>query len=87
MNLNAKALVRTLLAAGLTAFAVTATLADDAEDCAAGIDKIRAEIAKNPAADKLEVLNKFLKDAEREAGEQEYDECLEAVEDAMDVAG
>lgn len=72
--------------AGFVTTAIPAALADDAADCAAGIEKIKAEIAKNPAADTLETLNKFLKDAEREAGEQEFDECLEAVEDAMESA-
>lgn len=72
--------------AGFLAPVIPAALADDAADCAAGIERIKAEIAKNPAADRLEMLNKFLKDAEREAGEQEHDECLEAVEDAMEAA-
>ena len=64
-----------------------AAMADPAADCASGIETIRAAIAANPAADKLEKLNKFLADAERENGEKEYDECLEAVEDAREVAG
>ncbi len=62
-------------------------LADEAADCQAGIDAIKAELAKNPADDVKAKLTKFLGDAEREAGEKEYDECLEAVEDAKEVAG
>jgi nitrate reductase assembly molybdenum cofactor insertion protein NarJ len=63
-------------------------LADDASDCAAGIEMIKGEIAKNPAADVLEKLNKALKDAEREAAEQEYEECFEAIDDVKEaVAG
>lgn len=64
-----------------------AALADPAKDCEAGIQTIKAAIAANPAADKLEKLNKLLKDAEREQVETEYDECLEAVEDAKEIAG
>lgn len=60
-------------------------LADEAADCQAGIDMIKAEIAKGPDAEKLAQLEKFLKDAEREMGEKEYDECLEAAEDAKEV--
>lgn len=62
-------------------------LADEAADCQAGIDAIKAELAKNPADDVKAKLTKFLSDAEREAGEKEFDECLEAVEDAKEVAG
>lgn len=62
-------------------------LADEAADCQAGIETIKAELAKNPADDVKTKLTKFLGDAEREAGEKEYDECLEAVEDAKEVAG
>jgi hypothetical protein len=66
----------------------TVALADDAADCTAGIDMIRSEIAKNPPAEVLEKLNKLLTDAEREAQEQEFEECFEAIEDAREaVAG
>jgi hypothetical protein len=60
--------------------------ADDAADCAAGIEMIKAEIAKTPGEPKLSKLNKLLADAEREAREKEYDECFEAIEDAKEVA-
>lgn len=62
-------------------------IADDAADCQAGIDMIKAEIAKNPADDVKAKLTKLLGDAEREAGEQEFDECLEAVDDAKAALG
>lgn len=62
-------------------------LADDAADCQAGIDLIKAEIAKNPADDVKAKLTKLLGDAEREAGEKEYDECFEAIDDAKEAAG
>ncbi len=63
-------------------------LADDAADCAAGIDMIKAEIGKKPAAEVLDKLKEALKDAEREANEKEYDECFEAIDDAKEaIAG
>lgn len=62
-------------------------LADDAADCQAGIEMIKAELAKNPAADIKAKLEKLLGDAEREAGEQEWDECFDAISDAKEIAG
>ena len=59
--------------------------ADDAADCSAGIEVIKAEIAKTTAEDKLSKLNKLLADAEREAKEKEFDECFDAIEDAKEV--
>ena len=58
-------------------------LADEAADCAAGIEGIKAMLAEKPDNTKLQ---KLLKDAEREAGEKEYDECFEAIEDAKEEA-
>jgi hypothetical protein len=62
-------------------------LADEAADCSAGIETIKAALAKGPADEAKAKLEKYLKDAEREMGEKEYDECLEAVEDAKEIAG
>ena len=62
--------------------AASPALADDKADCAGGIAMIRAEIAK-PAPDAaLPKLRKALRAAEREQGEGEFDECLDAVGDA-----
>lgn len=77
----------TIIAIAAFAAMSAPALADPAADCAAGIETIKAAIAANPAADKLEKLNKLLADAERELGEKEFDECLEAVEDAKEIAG
>jgi hypothetical protein len=77
----------TVIAIAASAAMSAPALADPAADCAAGIETIKAAIAANPAADKLEKLNKLLADAERELGEKEFDECLEAVEDAKEIAG
>lgn len=62
-------------------------LADDAADCQAGIDLIKTELAKNPAEEVKAKLEKLLGDAEREAGEQEYDECFDAINDAKEIIG
>ncbi len=77
----------TIIAIAASAAMSAPALADPAADCAAGIETIKAAIAANPAADKLEKLNKLLADAERELGEKEFDECVEAVEDAKEIAG
>jgi hypothetical protein len=61
--------------------------ADDATDCQAGIDMIKAELAKKPSPAAAKKLEKALKDAEREAGEKEYSECFEAIEDAKAALG
>jgi hypothetical protein len=68
----------------MVAFAGVA-YSDDASDCAAGIEMIKAEIAKAPAEPKLSKLTKLLGDAEREAKEKEYEECFEAIDDAKEI--
>lgn len=68
-------------ALGLTLLAMPA-LADDRADCTAGIATIRSEIAKQPPPATLAALQKALRSAERELKEAEFDECLDAVEDA-----
>ena len=57
--------------------------ADDKAACADGIGMIRMELAKNPAEPLLGKLKKALRVAEREQGEGEFDECLDAVGDAQ----
>ncbi|MGV7034683.1 hypothetical protein [Methylobacterium symbioticum] len=57
-------------------------LADDKAACADGIAMIKDEIAKNPPEAALPKLKKALRVAEREQGEGEFDECLDAVGDA-----
>jgi hypothetical protein len=74
-------------AVALAMGAATPALADEAADCTAGIAFIEAEIAKKPAEKVLAALQEALNDAKREAGEQQYDECLEAVEEARDAVG
>jgi hypothetical protein len=57
-------------------------------ECEAGIGFIGAALAETTKDDRRAVLEKALRDAKRELGEEEYDECLEAVEDARElVAG
>ena len=72
------------LASALPILAVLAwpAWADDKADCQAGIDMIKAEIARNPPKPVLDRLRKALRIAERELEEGEYDECLDAVNDA-----
>ncbi len=66
----------------LTWSAAGTALADDEAACSDGIAMVRAEIAK-PAPDALlPKLRKALRVAEREQGEGEFDECLDAIGDA-----
>ena len=64
-----------------------AAWADDRADCGAGIEMIKAEIAKKPAQATLTKLQSALRVAEREQREQEFDECVDAVKDARKALG
>lgn len=74
--------MRLLLAASVLAILASPALADDKAACADGIAMIKAELAKNPPEAVLPKLKKALRVAEREQGEGEFDECLDAVGDA-----
>ncbi len=66
----------------LLALGSVAARADDKAACVEGIATIRAELAK-PAPEGVQPkLKKTLRVAERELGEGEFDECLDAVGDA-----
>lgn len=80
MKTIATAVAALVLSAGLAA-------ADDKAACAKGIEFIKAQIAAKPADAVMKKLNKALKDANREQGEAEYDECLDAVKDAEKATG
>ncbi|MGX7703344.1 hypothetical protein [Methylobacterium sp. Gmos1] len=73
--------MRARLAALLLLTALPAR-ADDAAACRDGIATIKAELAKSPAEPLAKALRRELRVAERELGEREYDECLDAVRDA-----
>ena len=75
------------LVAGLWAGGAAAAPADDAAKCDDGIAMIRAEQAKSPPADVAAKLKTALRVAEREKGEAEYDECLDAIQDARKALG
>lgn len=66
----------------LTLIHVTPAAADDASDCDAGIAMIASEVAKEHPKATADALKTALRVAKREKGEQEYDECLDAVADA-----
>jgi hypothetical protein len=53
--------------------------ADDKAECTAGMELIKAEIAKKPAKRVLSRLQKALKAAEQEVGEGDWDECVAAI--------
>jgi hypothetical protein len=72
---------------GLLAVAWSPASADDETDCRAGIVMIRAEIAKKPAQAVLTKLQSALRIAEREQREREFDECVDAVQDASKALG
>lgn len=76
-------LARACLALALASLVTAApALADDKPACLDGIAMIKAELAK-PAPEGVQPrLKKALRVAERELGEGEFDECLDAVGDA-----
>ncbi|MFF8800587.1 MULTISPECIES: hypothetical protein [unclassified Methylobacterium] len=57
-------------------------LADDRAACAEGIAAVRAQAEKLAPGSVPQKLTRALKIAEREQGEGEFDECLEALDDA-----
>lgn len=57
-------------------------LADDKVACAEGIAAVRAQSEKLAPEAVPQKLKRALKIAEREQGEGEFDECLEALDDA-----
>ncbi len=60
----------------------TPALADDKADCAAGLADIKAKVAALAPDAVPQKLKKALRVAEREQGEGEFDECVEALDDA-----
>ena len=76
-------MMRTFLLAGL--LLTSPALADDKVACADGIAMIKDALAKSPPEAALPKLRKALRVAEREQGEGEFDECLDAVGDAKRV--
>ncbi len=79
MRVTSLALAAILLAAPVSA--------DDQSECLSGIEMIRAEVAKEPAAPVVAKLRTSLRVAERERGEREWDECVDAVKDARKALG
>ena len=77
-------MTRALVLAGL--LLTSPALADDKAACADGIALIKDALAKSPPEGPPEAalpkLRKALRVAEREQGEGEFDECLDAVGDA-----
>ncbi|MFE1600343.1 hypothetical protein [Methylobacterium sp. ID0610] len=76
-----------LLAALALGLSASAAQADDAAACRDGITMIKAELAKAPAEPLQRSLRKALRSAEREQGEGEFDECMDAVRDARKALG
>ncbi|ACL60159.1 hypothetical protein [Methylobacterium nodulans] len=71
----------------LACLAAGAARADDESECRDGITMIRAELAKPPAESLQRSLRKALRVAEREQGEGEFNECVDAVRDARKALG
>ena len=74
--------MRTSLFAVLALLVAGPAFADDKAACTDGIAMIRSELGKGPAEALQGKLEKALRVAERELGEGEFDECLDAVGDA-----
>ena len=65
-----------------TVSSVVPAEADDQAECNAGIAMIKTELDKKPPQATQTALQRALRDAERESKEAEFDECLDAIEDA-----
>lgn len=70
---------------GAAVLAAGAAEAQTRAECEAGIDFISQSLAGSTDPKQRGALEKALRDARRELGEEEYDECLDAVEDARDA--
>ena len=66
---------------------VMSAAADDQAECTAGIDMIKAELDRKPPQATLTALQRALRSAERELKEAEFDECVDAVDDARKALG
>jgi hypothetical protein len=62
---------------------IDSALAQTRAECEEGIRFIRDALARVIDPNQRATLTKALRDAQRELGEEEYDECLDAVEDAF----
>jgi hypothetical protein len=65
---------------------IDAAFAQTRAECEEGIRFIRDALARATDPNQRATLTKALRDAQRELGEEEYDECLDAVEDAKSVS-
>jgi hypothetical protein len=63
-----------------------AAFAQTRAECEEGIRFIRDALARSTDPNQRATLTKALRDAQRELGEEEYDECLDAVDDAKSVS-
>ena len=72
---------------GAVVLAAGAAGAQTRAECEAGIEFVDRALAASTDPRQRGTLEKALRDARRELGEEEYDECLEAVEDARDALG
>jgi hypothetical protein len=75
------------VASALLLASIAGAGAEERAECEAGIAFIRTELERAADGAKREALAKALREAEQELGESEFDECLEAVEDAREVVG
>jgi hypothetical protein len=82
----ASALVAAAAGVALHIAQPNAASAQTRAECEEGIRFIRNELSRAVNADQRAILTKALRDAERELGEEEYDECLDAVDDAKSVS-
>jgi hypothetical protein len=87
MRENPVTLSRMIIPALLVAGIATPAVAGDRAERRTGIEMIRSETAKKPAAAVLTKLQTALRVAEREDREQEFGECLDAVKDARKALG
>jgi hypothetical protein len=76
-----------LLTAAAAMISATAAMADNKSDCQKGVAMIKAQLNKKHPAPVLATLRKALSDAQTEAIEEDWSECLDHVKTARTALG
>jgi hypothetical protein len=76
-----------LLTAAAAMMSATAAMADNKSDCEKGVAMIKVELTKKHPAPVLATLRKALSDAQTEAIEEDWSECLDHIKTARTALG
>jgi hypothetical protein len=76
-----------LLTAAAAMMSATAAMADNKSNCEKGVAMIKVELTKKHPAPVLATLRKALSDAQTEAIEEDWSECLDHIKTARTALG